>query len=275
MNTSFPKQLLHRFLSVCRTVRVPFGPLRGRRIRYHDDVNLDMLLGIHEPNSFAFFDMFVSEGSTVADIGANVGYLTIYFDKKVGRNGKVHAFEPIPSTFGRLRENAELNSLTNTIFVPKAASSSSGKSVMSVGSGHYMASLDSKWGGGRTVEVDTITIDDYVANTGARFDLIKVDIEGGAVWALEGMRKTIVNQQPVLFLESHTPQEDLAIGRALTWAPYKVFRVGSQVPVLHLNRDHTDRNGIYATVVGIPESKLLSKNRFDPAVFQKPRWGQR
>lgn len=45
------------------------------------------------------------------------------------------------------------------------------------------------------------------------------------MFALTGMNKCILNE-PVLFLESHTPEEDLAIGKALSLIPYDVYRVG-------------------------------------------------
>ena len=42
------------------------------------------------------FSYFVKPGSTVIDVGANVGAFTVPFAKLAGRNGIVHAIEPIP-----------------------------------------------------------------------------------------------------------------------------------------------------------------------------------
>ena len=46
----------------------------------------------------------IREGDVVFDLGANLGYFTLLFSDLVGRGGEVHAFEPVPPTFARLRE---------------------------------------------------------------------------------------------------------------------------------------------------------------------------
>lgn len=254
-----------------------FGPNKATRLKYRDDLNLDMLLGIHEPNTFCVFEQLVTPGDVIADIGANVGYFSAYLSRKVGVSGRVHSFEPIPETFSRLEENLRLNQAGNVIAVNKAVGSQTGKATMHMSNSHYMASFDVGWAGAATAEVDVecVRLSDYCAETGAVFDFIKMDIEGGGPLALDGMRPIIEQQQPVLFLESHTPEEDLAIGKALSLVPYQVFRVGSSVPLKYLDRNHEDEFGVYGTVIGIPQSKQSKFPGLSPAAFQQARWGQR
>jgi FkbM family methyltransferase len=52
-------------------------------------------------------------GSTVVDIGANIGSFAILAGSIVGPGGRVLAFEPMPETFERLLENVALNELDN------------------------------------------------------------------------------------------------------------------------------------------------------------------
>jgi len=106
-------------------------------------------------------------------------------------------------------------------------------------------------------------------------DFIKMDIEGGGVFALQGMENCIHKNEPVLFLESHTGAEDLAIGKALSLIDYDVYRVGSTVPVKHLDKNYEDEHGIYDTVIGIPRSKRALFGDWSPLQFQKKRFGQR
>lgn len=61
----------------------------------------------------------LKEGDVVIDAGAFPGVFTIYAAKKVGPEGKVIAFEPIPKNFEVLKENVELNRLNNVVLVRK------------------------------------------------------------------------------------------------------------------------------------------------------------
>lgn len=64
-----------------------------------------------EPETLAWIDS-MEEGSTLWDIGANVGIYTIYFlAQKI--NGKVVAFEPHPANIAGLVDNLSSNNLLN------------------------------------------------------------------------------------------------------------------------------------------------------------------
>ena len=274
---SILRKPLQGALSVMGINQVLFGKNKGLKLRYKDDLNLDMLLGLHEPNTFEVFDIFVKEGMVVADIGANVGYFTRFLSKKVGEAGAVHAFEPIPPTFKTLQETIQINKLQNIVPVNKAITDRNGSVTMFLSSSHYMASVDVNWATdkGGEMEVPAVSLDFYFGSLGKYPDFIKMDIEGGGVVALKGMRNCIIKHEPVLLLESHTPAEDMAIGQALSLAPYNVYRVGNPTPVKHLDRNYQDEFGIYDTVVGIPKSKQHLFSNWTPAQFQKRRLGQR
>lgn len=274
---SILKRPLYNVMQIININRVLFGKNKGLKLRYSPDLNLDMLFGLHEPNTFEVFDIFCKEGMLVADIGANVGYFSKFLSKKVGVTGQVHAFEPIPRTFNMLKDTIALNRLENITAVNKAVSSNNGTVTMFLSNTHYMASIDVSWAsteGGKT-EVPATTLDAYFEALGKYPDFIKMDIEGGGVFALKGMENCIRNNEPILFLESHTPAEDQAIGQALSLIPYDVYRVGSTVPVKYLDRDYKDEHGIYDTVIGIPKSKRSMFTGWTPQQFQKKRFGQR
>jgi FkbM family methyltransferase len=55
----------------------------------------------------------LAEGDTVIDIGANFGSFTVLASKKVGRTGRVIAFEPNPDVCERLKHNVAINALSN------------------------------------------------------------------------------------------------------------------------------------------------------------------
>lgn len=75
-------------------------------------VTVDETIG-HSLWHLGIYDLVVSEtlwrladaGETVADVGANIGYVTSLLSAKTGPTGNVWAFEPHPALFARLGEN--------------------------------------------------------------------------------------------------------------------------------------------------------------------------
>ena len=53
----------------------------------------------------------LSEGACVFDVGANIGLFTLYVYDRCGADARVYAFEPIPSTYEKLRDNVTLYGL--------------------------------------------------------------------------------------------------------------------------------------------------------------------
>lgn len=275
------KRVARRFIraryKAGRFYRIPFGKNRGRWIEYDESINLDMMFGLHEPNSFEVFRQVIRAGMTVVDIGANVGYFSVHFDKLVGSEGKVYAFEPVPATFCALERMISRNNCERTTLIQKAAANINGEVEFFVGHTHYMASLNPKWAGpkSRAIRAVGIRLDDFVSNAGIAPNFIKMDIEGGGTVALSGMKETIKSCRPFLLLESHTPSEDSAIGVTLSENHYNVFRVGQNDAVLYLDRDYRDKNGVWGTVLGVPEHSLEGLDSFNAAKFQRSRLGQR
>lgn len=271
------KKVLRNYLRTKHVNKVWFGRNKGFRYRYNDDYNLDMMLGLHEPNTFEVFKLFIKEGMIVTDIGANIGYFTRFLSEAVGPSGKVFAFEPVPDTYKTLLDTISMNGLKNVYPIEAAVSDTDGATKIYLSRSHYMASLDVNWATneGGEKEVKCLTLDTFFEREGYYPDFIKLDIEGGGVSALKGMVNCIIKNEPVLFLESHTPNEDIAIGKALSLIPYDVYRVGSDVPVKFLDRDYRDQYGIYGTVIAIPQSKNHIYKNWAASSFQKYRLGQR
>jgi FkbM family methyltransferase len=256
--------------------RIPYGANAGRYFEYDASMILGIMLGLHEPNTFEAARQVVRKGATVLDIGANRGYFSIFFDALVGEAGQVFAFEPMPDNFGALERTVKRNHCHSTVVLQKAVSNSVGSAVMYPSGNHLMSSLIGDWAGAGHGElvVETVTVDSLFCNRDRGPDFIKMDIEGGGVYALPGMQGVIQEFRPVLCLESHTPQEDHAIGEVLQSGNYAAFRIGSTIPVTDLNADYTSAGGVYGSILGVPkEGPLLSQLK--PALFQRWRFGQR
>ncbi len=84
------------------------------RLRWRLDLNegIDFsiyLLGSFEPSTVRAYRRLVGYGSTVLDIGANIGSHTLQFARLVAPGGRVHAFEPTDFAFAKLMRNLEIN----------------------------------------------------------------------------------------------------------------------------------------------------------------------
>lgn len=77
--------------------------------------------GVWEPVLSEFILRHVREGDVCVDIGANIGYFSLLFAKRVGPSGRVIAIEPAPNTARRLRANLELNGAAGIVDVVEAA----------------------------------------------------------------------------------------------------------------------------------------------------------
>ena len=58
---------------------------------------------------------FISEGDNVIDVGANIGTTVLPASKKVGKKGRVIAFEPQTIIAQCLQTNLTLNNIKNVI----------------------------------------------------------------------------------------------------------------------------------------------------------------
>ena len=148
----------------------------------------------------------IKHGWTVLDIGANIGFYTLQFSRKVGSEGRVFAVEPSENNLNLLKINIKKNQINNVEVVPKAISSKSEIAKLYISEGHagdhriYNANNNRK-----AVSVETITIDDLAAKE-KRVDLIKMDIQGAEHFALNGMKKTLIKYPNLIIVTEFSPK---------------------------------------------------------------------
>jgi len=168
-----------------------------------------LLLGdSYEKCEVNLFKKLVSKGMVVVDIGANIGYFTLIAANLVGAKGKVFAFEPDSDNYALLIKNIEINGYQNVIPVQKAISNKTGTTDLFLyeqnKGQHTLYKPSSYW---KSIEIEAITLDDYFAEQQDSIDVIKMDIQGAEILALQGMDK-IIKQAPGLkiFTEFSPPK---------------------------------------------------------------------
>jgi FkbM family methyltransferase len=157
---------------------------------------------VFEPEILKVAEEFVKPGTTVLDLGANFGQMSIHFSKLVTSTGAVHAFEADPFIFDLLQKNLIENQCHNATAHLGAVFDRAGDSmyypvqdfVRFSSYGSY--GLDPNAIQGR--KVPTVTIDSFNIQTPISF--AKVDVQGSDLFAMRGAVETIKrHKMPILF----------------------------------------------------------------------------
>jgi amino acid adenylation domain-containing protein/FkbM family methyltransferase len=83
----------------------------GARIAYVNRNEAEVLYKeVYEDESYTKHGVELRDGDTVFDVGANIGMFSLLLTERYPRT-RIHAFEPIPTTFDVLRANVELHSM--------------------------------------------------------------------------------------------------------------------------------------------------------------------
>lgn len=156
-------------------------------------------LGDYEPELKQVFKTHIKAGYTILDVGANIGFHTLFFSDLVGEKGKVIAFEPIPLNYESLNNNIALNGFKN-IEVHQIALSNKNETI-SIAADVNSANPGSfnlfDQNGDITV---TCRIGDEVI-VKEKIDFIKIDVEGYESFVIDGLLQTIAKNKPKIIFE--------------------------------------------------------------------------
>jgi FkbM family methyltransferase len=148
----------------------------------------------------------VRRGDTVIDAGANIGTHSVALAQLVGKHGCVHAFEPLPFSFGLLEANVAENGLPWVRCHPTCVGAASGTVAYPLVSARHVNNLGSVglyvkelWENCPTIERPIISIDSMALR---RIDFIKIDVEGHELEVLDGAMTTIAAKRPAIFVET-------------------------------------------------------------------------
>jgi len=141
------------------------------------------------------------------DIGGHHGAFSLIVAKGLqekGYQGDIYCFEPDPVNIAFIKKNLDLNHLNEFVtIIPNAVSNHKGNfNLVTPGdnSCNWLESSSDPAGNYNVVTVKTETIDRFCDNLD-RLDLVKIDIQGGELSALQGARETIKKHRPVLIIE--------------------------------------------------------------------------
>lgn len=151
----------------------------------------------------ALLRRLIRPGMTVVDVGANIGIYTRFFSGLAAVSGRVHAFEPAPSNYKRLRENAE--HFTNVSLNHAAVGDCSGTIRLFVSDELNVDHRTFDSGDGRKgIDVPVVSLDEYFS-AGHRVDLIKIDVQGYELSVLQGAKRVLAENRDIKVLMEFWP----------------------------------------------------------------------
>lgn len=140
-------------------------------------------------------------GSTFVDVGANVGYHTFHAASIVGTQGSVVALEPSSENCRLLRLSQLDNNANNVAIIPLALDRETGVRYLSAHVGTNAGLIPDARAdllAGRGSPVYAATLDEIAP---PRIDVLKVDVEGAEFRVLDGGRKTLQRDKPLIVME--------------------------------------------------------------------------
>jgi FkbM family methyltransferase len=169
--------------------------------------------GCYEPQESALVRSILRPGMSFVDVGANWGYFTLLAASLVETNGRVLSLEPDPRLFSILKENVTRGCLDQVTPLQVAAAHETG--ILSLagyteaggnfGISRITVSSDEQEG---VFQVQSDSLDHLLELHGMlSVDLMKMDIEGGEVFAIPGLDKSLTSRKiKRLLLELHPIQ---------------------------------------------------------------------
>ena len=186
----------------------------------------------------------LNEGDICVDIGSHKGGYLYWLQKKVGKTGKVYAFEPQIILFNYLQGIIKINNYNNVVLEGMGLSDHQGKTNFYIPSskngtspGARIDILD-KNDNYQKLTIDLVTLDQYFFDNKIFPDLIKIDVEGHEKNVLLGGLRLIEACKPKILLECEyrhlkDGEDIINVFNILTQVGYKgYFFTGNKINVL-------------------------------------------
>ncbi|HEX6202800.1 MAG TPA: FkbM family methyltransferase [Thermoanaerobaculia bacterium] len=180
----------------------------------------------YEPATTRLIERLLVPGGKAVDVGANVGYLTAVMARAVGPTGRVWAIEPDPENLRLMRENLSRNGLADRVEVIAAAAGERHEvrrlHRQSVGARNTLHAITAS-PEAEVVEVTTLRLDEVIPEP---VDLIKIDVEGSEIEALEGLGRCLAGQPRPQMIVEWCPQAIARAGHGPADLPRLLRRLG-------------------------------------------------
>ena len=164
------------------------------------------LTGTYETGTLHVFRKILRRGDVVIDIGANIGLMSLYAAKLVGKAGEIMSFEPMMEEYDVLLKNIHLNRFEHVHAHNIALGAKNERKWIyahpEINRGS--SSLVKSSGGIAVTEVEIATLDDFLFLHPKKNNirLVKIDVEGWELEVLKGAKSLLASRHaPALCVE--------------------------------------------------------------------------
>ena len=141
---------------------------------------------------------------TFVDVGACLGYFTLFMAKKMNDKGRILSFEPSSIDYKWLNKSIKASGYNSIKTFQTALSNKEGTANLYLAEERGQHSLI---GNGKKIRVKTAKLDTILEG---KVDLVKIDVEGGELLVLEGMKETIENNPDIIItIDMHPEKIDI------------------------------------------------------------------
>ena len=191
-------------------------------------------------------ELFVN--GNIIDVGANIGLHTLNMARIVGNTGQVFAFEPDPSNFEILKKNVNVNGYQNVTLNNKAVSDKDGKLTLYItgrtSTENFLFKPENFVGSSKikdTIEIDSITLDEYFRDFKGQINFLKMDISGAEPRVIKGMGSILSKNDSLKIQQEWWPNAIRTHGnepdshlKLLTQMDYKIYEIDGAKNKLNL-----------------------------------------
>jgi len=162
----------------------------------------------------------------VVEIGANVGLHTIPMAKALAQaRREMIVFEPQQFLFQNLCANLALNGITNVTAWPLACGNKNEQVYFPLpdylNNGNFGGVSVSNQASNGGVAVTCVRLDETIGQ--ARVGLLKIDVEGYELFALQGAEQTLMTSRPIVYVENDRVEKSQALIEWLWAHNYQLF----------------------------------------------------
>ena len=230
-----------------------------------------ILFGKREEDKKYILKKILNSKMKVFDIGANIGYYTIFFLKNIDK-GRILAIEPSIDNLNLCKKNIKLNKINskNIRFICAGASNVNKKKKFLISKQSNLHTFNPEGSAKRFLSGESIKIPTYTLhNFSKKFfvpDLIRMDVEGHECEIISGMLKYIKNGyfKPHICFEPHITSYSTNnnFSNILT----KLFKLGYFTNLLSSNAQ-SGTNRIF-NLTKISPVKILNSDGEKRAIFK-------
>lgn len=212
-----------------------------------------------EPRATTVISRHVRPGDTFVDVGAHIGYYTVLASNLVGPRGRVVAFEPEPRNFALLRRNVELNKCDNVVLEQRAVSVRSGPADLYLAEknkgDHRLFSFGERR---RSIQIETVSLDDYLAEHPGSVQHVKIDTQGGEGSVLAGMTQTLWREPHLTLYIEFWPYALAGSGYEPYWLLANLVRHGFDLRDIN----HREPRNVSTTIAKLLGRYTVENRRF-------------